>query len=160
MTTTTILMLCLVAFLVIIFYKIFISQTDEIPTNTELKPLPPRHKSSQNTEINPVTDLASKIKPKQHHIFAKHWGELAPKSIWGVTIAEPYRNLISAIIYPFVLLLRLLKRVIHYTIKVIKFILEIIVEIVVELIFNIILRGIFLLVKGFFHLIFRMFDGI
>ncbi len=116
----------------------------------------PKLQTEPNLDTRPVNGIT----PQQLDIFVKHWDELAPKSIWGFSIAEPLRILMSVIIYPFVLLLRLLERLIHYTFKMLKFILEVIVEFIVEVIFNIIIRGIFFLIKSFFLLIFRMFDGI
>ena len=160
MSTITILLLGLIAFIVILFYKLFFSQTDEIPTQTELKPLPPRDQTTQTSEPNPDINNANKIAPQQQPIFATQWNELAPKSIWGFSIAEPLRILLSVIIYPFVFLIRLLERLLHYTFKILKFILELIVEFIVEVIFNLIIRGIFFLIKSVFLLIFRIFDGI
>ncbi|AXQ23147.1 hypothetical protein BEN71_14140 [Acinetobacter wuhouensis] len=160
MTTTAILFTCLAIFLVIVFYKLFFSQTDEIPTHTELKSLPPLKKTFHSPEINPNTASADEVKSNQKHIFDMQWDELTPKSIWGFSIAEPLRILISIIIYPFALLFRLIRLLLRYAVKILKFILEVIAEIFVELIFNIIIRGIFFLIKGFFLLIFRLFDGI
>lgn len=81
MTTTTILMLCLVAFLIIAFYQLFFSQTDEIPTDKNFKPLPSHDQTTQISKPNPDTNLVDEIAPQQHDIFAKDWDELAPKSI-------------------------------------------------------------------------------
>lgn len=69
MTTTTILLLCLVAFLVIVFYKLFFSQTDEIPTNNELKPLPTYHKTTRTSEANSDTNPVNEIASQQQGIF-------------------------------------------------------------------------------------------